>query len=53
MLVKNRPLQVLDFEGNSIGDDGISQISRGLYENTNLTELWIQRCAISTPGMKL
>lgn len=50
MLAVNHALQVLVFEGNHIGDDGTSLISKGLHKNTKLTELWIQRCSLSTQG---
>lgn len=50
MLTVNCALQVLVFEGNDIGDNGVSLISKGLYKNTNLTELWVQRCSLSTQG---
>ena len=50
MLTINCTLQVLNFEGNDIGDNGVSLISKGLYKNANLTELWVQRCSLSVKG---
>ena len=46
----NYILQVLVLEGNNVGDDGVSMISQGLYKNTSLTELWLQRCSLSAQG---
>ncbi|XP_065888158.1 protein NLRC3-like isoform X3 [Dysidea avara] len=48
--LKNCNLQVLNIEGNSIRDDGISVMMDGLQYNKTLTELDVSECGLSAKG---
>ena len=45
-------LEVLHLSGNTIGDDGMAEISEALCHNTHLklTELWVSQCGLSAKG---
>ena len=45
-------LRVLDVQDNSIGDNGLSLIVKGIQQNTSTTlrELSVQKCELSVQG---
>ena len=43
-------LRVLNFNVNSIGDDGMAVISEALQHNKSLTTLAVQSCGLSVKG---
>ena len=44
-------LQVLDIEGNDIGDEGMAVISEAMQRNKSLTALSIVQCGLSVKGI--
>ena len=52
LLYVTHTLQVLRVSGNSIGDDGMAEISEALRHNTHLElkELWVSQCGLSAKG---
>ena len=50
MLMENNKLQHLNISGNSIGDDGVRQITEGLQHNNTLTKLVAWDCDFSVEG---
>ena len=43
-------MQYLDISSNSIGDDGLQQLTESIESNNMLTELHMQRCCLSPKG---
>jgi len=51
LLMENKKLQALNIGENQIGNEGVVAVCEGLYNNTNLTELWMTNCGLSVEGI--
>ena len=50
MLIENKSLKLLDISYNSIGDDGMRNVSEGITQNDTLIKLTLYDCEISVKG---
>ena len=50
MLRKNKKLQCLYIDRNSVRDEGVRDITEELQQNDTLTELRLHNCKISIKG---
>jgi len=51
LLMENKKLQMLNIGSNQIGNEGVVAVCEGLYNNTNLTKLWMYDCGLSVEGI--
>ena len=49
-LKNNSTLTILSMVGNSISNDGILQLMKGLLQNSTLTKLYMTDCGLSAKG---
>ena len=50
LLIKNEKIECIKLGGNTIGDDGVRHVTKGLQQNNTLNELRLCSCEITVRG---